>query len=105
MSPLPRWLSSRPPAAALEISARRVTLAVVADHGGSRVLSAYAHEALPEGAVEPALNSPNVHDAAALSAAIRSALDRVTPRPAQTLQHLIQRSDDGGAIEDVVRGE
>ena len=81
MSPLPRWLSSRPPAAALEISARRVTLAVVADHGGSRVLSAYAHEALPEGAVEPALNSPNVHDAAALSAAIRSALDRVTPRP------------------------
>ena len=81
MSPLPRWLSSRPPAAALEISARRVTLAVVADQGGSRVLSGYAHEALPEGAVEPALNSPNVHDAAALSAAIRSVLDRVTPRP------------------------
>jgi len=81
MSPLPRWLSSRPPAAALEISARRVTLAVVADQGGSRVLSGYAHEALPEGAVEPALNSPNVHDPAALSAAIRSVLDRVTPRP------------------------
>ncbi len=81
MSPLPRWLSSRPPAAALEISARRVTLAVVADQGGSRVLSGYAHEALPEGAVEPALNSPNVHDAAALSAAIKSALDRVAPRP------------------------
>jgi len=81
MSPLPRWLSSRPPAAALEISARRVTLAVVADQGGSRVLSGYAHEALPDGAVEPALNSPNVHDPAALSAAIRSVLDRVTPRP------------------------
>jgi Tfp pilus assembly PilM family ATPase len=81
MSPLPRWLSSRPPAAALEISAHRVTLAVVADHGGSRVLSGYAHEALPEGAVTPALNSPNVHDGAALSAAIRAVLDRVTPRP------------------------
>jgi Tfp pilus assembly PilM family ATPase len=81
MSPLPRWLSSRPPSAALEISAHRVTLAVVADHGGSRVLSGFAHEALPEGAVGPALNSPNVHDAAALNAAIRAVLDRVTPRP------------------------
>jgi Tfp pilus assembly PilM family ATPase len=81
MSPLPRWLLSRPPAAALEISARRVTLAVVADHGGSRVLSGYAIEPLPPGAVEPALNAPNVHDPAALTAAIKSVLDRVTPRP------------------------
>jgi Tfp pilus assembly PilM family ATPase len=81
MSRLPRWLSNRPPSAALEISARRVTVAVVADHGGSRVLAGYATELLPEGAVEPALNAPNVHDAAALSAAIRSALDKLTPRP------------------------
>ncbi len=75
------WLSNRPPSAALEISARRVTVAVVADHGGSRVLSGYASELLPAGAVEPALNASNVHDGAALSAAIRSALDKVTPRP------------------------
>jgi Tfp pilus assembly PilM family ATPase len=81
MSPLPRWLSNRPPAAALEISARRVTLAVVSNQGGSRVLSGYANEPLPAGAVEPALNAPNVHDPAALSAAIRSALDHVAPRP------------------------
>jgi Tfp pilus assembly PilM family ATPase len=80
MSPLPRWLSNRPPSAALEISARRVTLAVVTNQGG-RVLSGYATEPLPDGAVEPALNSVNVHDAAALTAAVRSALDQVGPRP------------------------
>jgi len=80
MSPLPRWLSNRPPSAALEIGARRVTLAVVTNQGG-RVLSGYANEPLPPGAVEPALNSVNVHDAAALTAAIRSALDKVGPRP------------------------
>jgi Tfp pilus assembly PilM family ATPase len=81
MSPLPRWLSNRPPSAALEISARRVTLAVVSNQGGSRVLSGYANEPLPDGAVEPALNAVNVHDAGALTAAIGSALDKVGPRP------------------------
>jgi len=81
MSPIPRWLSSRPPSAALEIDARRVTAAVVSRHGGSYVLSSYASEPLPAGAVVPALNAANVHDATALTAAIRSVLDRVTPRP------------------------
>src|SRR5947207_3184655 len=81
MSPFPRWLSNRPPSAALEISARRVTLVVVSNQGGSPVLSAYATEPLPAGAVEPALNAVNVHDAAALTAAIRRALDNVGPRP------------------------
>jgi len=81
MSPLPRFLSNRPPSAALEITARRVTIAVVSNHGGSRVLSGYASEPLPAGAVEPALNAANVHDAAALTAAIRRALDNVGVRP------------------------
>lgn len=81
MSSLPRWLSNRPPSAALEISARRVTLAVVGNHGGGRVLDGYASEPLPDGAVEPALNASNVHDPGALTAAIRSALDKVAPRP------------------------
>jgi Tfp pilus assembly PilM family ATPase len=81
MSPLPRWLSNRPPAAALEITAQRVTAAVVSEHGSSRVLSGYAGEPLPAGAVVPALNSANVHDAAALTAAIRAVLDGLSPRP------------------------
>ena len=45
--------SSRPPSAAVEITARRVTAAAVAEQGGSRVVSAHASEPLPPGAVEP----------------------------------------------------
>jgi type IV pilus assembly protein PilM len=82
MSPsIPRWLSSSPPSAALEIDARRVTAAVVSRHGAAHVLSSYASEPLPAGAVVPALNAVNVHDAAALTSAIRTVLDAVTPRP------------------------
>ena len=78
---LPRWLSNRPPAAAVEINPRRVTAAVIADHGGTRVLTSYAGEPLPPGAVEAALNGPNVHDGAALTAAIGTVLDRLSSRP------------------------
>ena len=80
-STLPRWLSHRPPSAAVEINNRRVTAAVVAEQGSARVLSSYAGEPLPPGAVEPALNASNVHDPAALTAAIKSVLDRLTSRP------------------------
>ena len=78
---LPRWLSHRPPSAAVEINVRRVTAAVVAEQGGTRVLSSYAGEPLPAGAIEPSLNAPNVHDPAALTAAIKSVLDRLAARP------------------------
>jgi Tfp pilus assembly PilM family ATPase len=78
---LPRWLSNRPPAAAVEINPRRVTAAVIAEQGGTRVLSSYAGEPLPPGAVDSTLNAINVHDAAALTAAIRSVLDRLSSRP------------------------
>jgi len=78
---LPRWLSNRPPAAAVEINPRRVTAAVIADQGGTRVLTSYAGEPLPPGAVEAVLNGANVHDAAALTAAIGSVLDRLSSRP------------------------
>jgi type IV pilus assembly protein PilM len=78
---LPRWLSSQPPSAALEIGARRVSVAVVSEQRGTRVLSAYAGEPLPEGAVEPGLNASNVRDGAALAAAVRAVLDKITPRP------------------------
>jgi type IV pilus assembly protein PilM len=78
---IPRWLTSRPPSAAVEITARRVTVAAVADQGGSRVLSGHAVEPLPAGAVEPGLNATNVHDPAALTAAVKAALEKVSPRP------------------------
>jgi len=78
---LPRWLSNRPPAAAVEINPRRVTAAVISGHGGARVLSSYAGEPLPRGAVDASLNAMNVHDPAALTAAIRIVLDRLPSRP------------------------
>ncbi len=81
MSSMPRWLSSRPPAAALEIDARRVTGSTIARQGEGHVLSSHATEPLPAGAVEPALNAVNVHDPAALAAAIRAVLERLAPRP------------------------
>ncbi len=76
-----RWLASRPPSAALEIGARRVTGVVVAEQGGSLVLSSFASEPLPAGAVEPALNATNVHEPAVLAGAIEAALDKLSPRP------------------------
>ena len=78
---LPRWLSNRPPAAAIEINTRRVTAAVIADQGGSRVLTSFAGAPLAPGVVDAALNAPNVHDAAALTAAIRTVLDGLSSRP------------------------
>lgn len=76
-----RFLSSRPPAAALEIGSRRVTAVTVTEQGGTVVVSGHASEPLPAGAVTPTLNAANVHDAAALSGAIKAALDTLTPRP------------------------
>jgi Tfp pilus assembly PilM family ATPase len=78
---LPRWLSHRPPSAAVEISTRRVTAAVVAQHGNTYVLSGYAGETLPAGVIDAALNAPNIHDSAALTSTIRKVLDTLPTRP------------------------
>jgi type IV pilus assembly protein PilM len=74
------WLASPPPPAAVEVTAARVTAVALSHHGGTRTVSAYASETLPPGAVEPALNTPNVHDAGALAAAIRSTLHHLGGR-------------------------
>jgi Tfp pilus assembly PilM family ATPase len=74
-------LASAPPGAALEITRSHVTGVSAAVHGGSTVVSSYAAEPLPAGAVEPGLNAVNVHDAGALTAAIKEALDKLSPRP------------------------
>ena len=78
-----RLLSSRPPSAALAIDARRVTAVSVADPVGKTVVSGHATQALPPGAVTPALNAVNIHDGQAAAAAIKAALDSLTPRPRQ----------------------
>jgi type IV pilus assembly protein PilM len=74
------FLASPPPTVALEVAADRVTALALTESGRERVISAYAIEPLPAGAVSPALNAPNINDAAALAATIKSALDKAAPR-------------------------
>lgn len=74
-------LTSPPPPAAIEISARRVNVVALSSHGSSRTVTGQSSEPLPDGAVTPALNAPNVHDGAALAAAVKAAVDRISPRP------------------------
>jgi type IV pilus assembly protein PilM len=74
------WLASPPPTAAVEVTAARVTAVAMSDHGKTKVLSGYASEGLPSGAVEASLTATNVHDQTALSAAIRSTLHHLGHR-------------------------
>ena len=74
------WLASPPPSVAVEVTAARVTAVAMSDHGKSRTVSAYASVALPARAVEPGLNSGNVHDQGALATGIRSVLQHIGQR-------------------------
>jgi type IV pilus assembly protein PilM len=74
------WLASPPPTVAVEVTAARVTAVAMSDHGKSRTVSAYASVALPARAVEPGLNSGNVHDQGALATGIRSVLEHIGQR-------------------------
>lgn len=76
-----RLFSSRPPLAAIGIDGRRVTAVAVAGQAGGLVIAGHGSQPLPAGAVTPAHNAVNVHDPAALSGAIRAALDALAPRP------------------------
>jgi type IV pilus assembly protein PilM len=77
---VPTWLASPPLSTAIEITTGRVTGVTIADNGGSRLVSAYASEALPAGAVEAALNAPNIHDQAAVVGALKSVLSNLNLR-------------------------
>jgi type IV pilus assembly protein PilM len=70
------WLATPPPDAALEIAGDRVTALALGGSLREPVIAAYAVEPLATGAVTPALNAANVHDAAALTAALQSALQK-----------------------------
>ena len=74
------WLASPPPPVAVEITATRVLAAALAEQGGSRSVAAYAVEPLPDGLVTPALNGPNIHDEAAMIAALRTVIEAVAAR-------------------------
>jgi len=81
MSPLPGFLTSPPPSVGVEIASDRVTAVSLARQAGGWIVGSYGTERLPAGLVTPALNAINVHDARALSAALRSAFDKLGSRP------------------------
>ncbi len=66
-----------PPNAALDISAARVTAAAVTSRGGQVVVSAYASEALPDGALAPSLVGQNLKDRTAVKAAVQRVLQQI----------------------------
>lgn len=81
MSPLPSFLTSPPPSVGVEIASDRVTAVSLARQGHGWIVGGHGTERLAPGVVTPALNAPNVHDARALSAALRSAFDKLGARP------------------------
>lgn len=74
------FVSAAPPAA-IDISSRRVSIVGLSGRGGTRTVTGHASEPLPAGLVTPVLNGANVHDVAALATAIKTAADRISPRP------------------------
>jgi hypothetical protein len=74
------WLSSAPPAVAIEVAPTHVTVLALGESGGERVIAGYAIEPLAPGVVTAALNAPNVHDQAALTSTLKTALEKVAPR-------------------------
>lgn len=81
MPRFPAFFVSPPPSIGVEITADRVTAVALAKQSGGWVVSAYGTERLAPGVVTPALNAVNVHDRLALSAALRSAFDKLGARP------------------------
>ncbi len=77
---IPSLLVTPAPSIAVEIAARRVAAVALSTQGRAPVVSAYASEELPAGAVVPALNAGNVpgHDAAAQ--AVRRVVERLGAR-------------------------
>ncbi|MEO6213775.1 MAG: pilus assembly protein PilM [Vicinamibacterales bacterium] len=73
--------ASSPPSVAVEITSRAVHVVGIDVHGSTRTISAHSSEPLPRGLVTPGLNVVNVHEPAALAAAVRTAVDRIAPRP------------------------
>lgn len=71
---VPSWLASVPPTVAIELASRRVTVVEVPK--GPPVVTAYAAEPLPDGALQPSLTGPNIIDPAAVGEALKRALDR-----------------------------
>jgi type IV pilus assembly protein PilM len=65
---------------AVEITATRVVAVALGEHGGAFTVAGYSAAPLAAGVATPALNAANVHDEAALIAAVRSVLESLSTR-------------------------
>jgi type IV pilus assembly protein PilM len=77
MSILSALRESAAPAAAVEITARRVSGATLEWRGAQAAVAAHASEPLPDGALVPSLTGANLHDRPAVVAALKLVLERV----------------------------
>jgi Tfp pilus assembly PilM family ATPase len=69
------------PAVAVELSGHRVSAASLEWRGGRAVVAAHGIEPLPPGALVPSLTADNIHDRAAVGAALGRVFDRIGGRP------------------------
>ncbi|MBM3776893.1 MAG: hypothetical protein FJW23_01470 [Acidimicrobiia bacterium] len=78
---IPSWLRSRPPDAAVEIAADRVSAAVIGERHAAPVVAAHATVPLPPGVVTPVLAGENIADPDAVANAIDEVFGRLPARP------------------------
>jgi len=86
MNLLASWLASPPPDAAVEIAPTHVSAATVTSRGSTGAgvtVRSYAVEPLPSGAVIASLGSHNIVDRPAVTAAVRTVLERLETRTAR----------------------
>lgn len=68
------WLASPPPSVAVEITATRAVAVALGEQGSTFTVAGHGMELLAPGVATPALNAANVHDEAAVVAAVRNVL-------------------------------
>jgi type IV pilus assembly protein PilM len=91
-SPQTSWLAPAPATVAVEIAARRVTVAELSSTSQGPVVSAYASEPLPADAVTPALAGPNIANREVVADALRRTLDRAGLRSARRVALVVPDS-------------
>jgi len=77
------WLTPPAPTVAVEIASRRVTVVEIGASAGGAVVTAFATEPLPEGAIAPALTGVNIANVEVVADGLRRALDRAGLRSAR----------------------
>jgi type IV pilus assembly protein PilM len=80
MSVLPSFLASPPPALGVELASDRVTAVSIGRQSNANTVAGYAVEALPPGALTPALNATNIHNESVVIAALSTALEKLGSR-------------------------